>query len=86
MRFLRVDSTFTNWKEQANAFNLYMRTIVDQHKGPLAVLFIPTERHDVVVKVDEYGLAIVDDQCRTITAPIGAGPYSYCPLRRLSRP
>ncbi len=86
MRFLRIDSTFTNWKEQGNAFNPLMRAIVDQHAGALAVLFISTERNDVIEKLEEYRLAIDQAQCSPVTSPIGAAPYAYCRLVRLAAP
>lgn len=82
MRFLRIDSTFTNPDETQVRFNQVMRRIIDDHRGPLLALFIPTERHDVVKRVGDYGLTMDSRNCAAVTSPIGAAPYDLCPVSR----
>ncbi|MTJ83506.1 MAG: hypothetical protein F8N37_21175 [Telmatospirillum sp.] len=82
MRFLRIDSTFTNPDQRDVRFNQVMRRQVAGHQGPLMALFIPTERHDVVRRLGDYGLALANTPCAEVTSPIGAAPYALCPLER----
>lgn len=82
MRFLRIDSNFTNPDETAVRFNQVMRRIVALHQGPLLALFIPTERHDVITRLGDYGLILDDKDCAPVTSPIGAAPYALCPVGR----
>jgi hypothetical protein len=82
MRFLRVDSNFTNPDETGVRFNQVMRQIVAEHQGPLLALFIPTERHDVVRRIGQYGLKVETSGCAQVTSPIGAAPYALCPVTR----
>jgi len=80
VRFLRIDSTFTNPDQTNVRFNQVMRDAVATHQGPLMALFIPTERHDVVRRLGDYGLVLADRPCGEVTSPIGAAPYALCPL------
>jgi hypothetical protein len=82
MRFLRIDSTFTNPDQATVRFNQVMREAVAAHQGPLLALFIPTERHDVVRRLGNYGLVLADRPCDAVTSPIGAAPYALCPVER----
>lgn len=82
LRFIRIDSTFTN-PTQDTAFTRLMRKTVADHKGDLAVLYIYSEEHDVLRYLADYGLTTIDEHCQDITSPIGAAPYGFCPLRRL---
>lgn len=82
IRFLRIDSTFTNPDEREVRFNRVMAERLAAHQGPLLALFIPTEHHDVVPRLAQLGLTLDDDACRPVTSPIGAAPYALCPLKR----
>jgi len=82
LRFLRIDSTFTNPDQSAVRFNQVMRQRVSEHHGRFLGLFIPTERHDVVARLGDYGLQLEGDDCATVTSPIGAAPYALCSVRR----
>ncbi|WP_146002695.1 hypothetical protein [Telmatospirillum siberiense] len=82
IRFLRIDSTFTNPDQTTVRFNQEMHRIVEHHRGRLSALFIPTERHDVINRLGDYGLFIPDGLCATVTSPIGAAPYDLCPVER----
>ncbi|MBF0395103.1 MAG: hypothetical protein HQL38_20705 [Alphaproteobacteria bacterium] len=82
MRFLRIDSTFTNIRETNVRFNDVMRAAVAAHDGPLAMLFTSWEIEDVRRKLDEYGLVMDESRCRHPSSPIGTAPYAYCPVRR----
>ncbi len=82
MRFLRIDSTFTNPDQTAVPFNRLMKDQIDAHHGPLLALFIPIEQHDVVKRLGNDGLALLADACQKVTSPIGAGDYSLCPVER----
>ena len=82
MRFLRIDSTFTNPDQTDVLFNKVMKQQIDDHQGPLLALFIPIEQHDVVKRLGNDGLTLVAEACRKVVSPIGAGPYSLCPVVR----
>jgi len=81
MRFLRIDSTFTLTEGDTGFRHLFGGTI-GGWQGPIYSLHIPTEEHDVVRKLAEYGLAL--GPCRdNVTSPIGAAPYRLCPTQRM---
>lgn len=82
MRFLRIDSTFTNPDQTGVPFNKVMKDQIDAHKGPILALFIPIEKHDVIKRLGNDGLALVEDTCLPVTSPIGAGPYTLCAAER----
>lgn len=82
MRFLRIDSTFTNPDQTAVPFNKLMKDQIDAHQGPLLALFIPIEQHDVVKRLGNDDLVLMADSCQKVTSPIGAGDYSLCPVER----
>ena len=82
MRFLRIDSTFTNPDQTGVPFNKVMKEQIDAHKGPFLALFIPIEKHDVIKRLGNDGIELIEDACLTVTSPIGAGPYSLCPAER----
>jgi hypothetical protein len=82
MRFLRIDSTFTNPDQTSVPFNTVMKDQIDAHDGPLLALFIPIEQHDVIKRLGNDGLTLLAEGCRKVTSPIGAGDYSLCPLTR----
>jgi hypothetical protein len=82
MRFLRIDSTFTNPDQTDVLFNKVMKQQIDAHQGPFFALFIPIEQHDVVKRLGNDGLTLIADSCRKVTSPIGAGTYSLCPVER----
>jgi hypothetical protein len=82
LRYLRIDSTFTNPDQKSVRFNQVMRQRIQDHRGPFLVLYIPSERHDVVARLANYGLRMEGDGCATLTSPIGAAPYALCPARR----
>lgn len=82
MRFLRIDSTFTNPDQTSIPFNKVMKDQIDRHEGPILALFIPIEKHDVVNRLGNDGLALVEDTCLSFTSAIGAGPYSLCAAER----
>ena len=86
IRFLRIDSTFTNPDQRQVRFNPVMAGQLAAHQGPLFALFIPTERHDVVPRLAQLGLVVDDDACRPVTSPIGAAAYALCPLARRPAP
>lgn len=80
--FLRIDSTFTNPDQTSVPFNKVMKDRIDAHKGPILALFIPIEKHDVIKRLGNDGLKLVEDTCLPVTSPIGAGPYSLCAVGR----
>jgi hypothetical protein len=82
MRFLRIDSTFTNPDQTAVPFNKLMKDQIDAHQGPMLALFIPIERHDVVKRLADDGLVLQSEGCGTVSSPIGASDYSLCPVTR----
>lgn len=82
MRFLRIDSTFTNPDQTEVRFNPLMRQIIDGHDGKLLALFIPIERHDVIKRLGNLDLALDPDQCAPVIANIGAAPYQLCTVVR----
>lgn len=82
MRFLRIDSTFTNPDQTGVPFNKVMKEQIDAHQGPLLALFIPSEQHDVVKRLGDDGLALVTEGCGKVTSPIGAADYALCPVTR----
>ena len=82
MRFLRIDSTFTNPDQTAVPFNRVMKEQIDRHDGPLLALFIPIERHDVIKRLGNDGLELVPDSCGKVISPVGAGDYSLCQVER----
>jgi hypothetical protein len=82
MRFLRIDSTFTNPDQTDVLFNKVMKQQIEAHQGPFLALFIPIEQHDVVKRLGNDGLTLVTEACRSVTSPIGAGAYSLCPVER----
>lgn len=82
LRFLRIDSTFTNPDQSSVRFNQVMRQRILDHRGRFLALFIPTERHDVVTRLGNYDLRLEKDDCATVTSPIGAAPYALCPVQR----
>jgi hypothetical protein len=59
-----------------------MKEQIDAHKGPFLALFIPIEKHDVIKRLGNDGIELIEDACLTVTSPIGAGPYSLCPAER----
>lgn len=82
MRFLRIDSTFTNPDQTSIPFNKVMKDQIDRHEGPILALFIPIEKHDVIKRLGNDGLELVEDSCLSFTSAIGAGPYSLCAAER----
>jgi hypothetical protein len=82
LRFLRIDSTFTNPDQTSVRFNQVMRQRIANHHGRLLVLFIPSESRDVVARLADYGLVLHGANCATITSPIGAAPYALCAVGR----
>jgi hypothetical protein len=81
LRFLRIDSTFTNPDQTEVPFNALMKAQIDAHQGPLLALFIMIERHDVVKRLGNDGLTLTDD-CGPVRSPIGAGDYQLCRVER----
>jgi len=81
MRFLRIDSTFTNPDQTAVPFNPLMKREIDAHEGPLLALFIATERRDVTRRLGNDGL-ILTDRCGPVRSNIGAGDYELCAVQR----
>jgi len=87
LRFLRIDSNFTNIHERQLAFNPLMQRIVAAHQGPLAVLYVAEEDGDVRRKLTEYGLAMDAAACQPVRANLALdGPNLYCPVFRQGRP
>ncbi len=82
LRFLRIDSTFTNPDQRGVRFNQVMAQRISEHHGRFLALFIPTERHDVTTRLEDYGLRLEPGDCATVTSPIGAAPYALCSVRR----
>jgi len=82
MQFLRIDSTFTNPDQTNVPFNRMMKERIDAHQGPLLALFIPIERHDVIKRLANDGLALAPSSCGVVTSPIGASDYSLCAVAR----
>ena len=82
MRFLRIDSTFTNPEQTNVPFNKVMKQQIDAHMGSFLALFIPIEKHDVIKRLGNDGLELLEDTCLPVTSPIGAGPYSLCAAAR----
>jgi len=82
MRFLRIDSTFTNPDQTGVPFNKLMKDQIDAHQGPLLALFIPSERHDVIKRLGNDGLVLQTEGCGTVTSPIEAADYTLCPVAR----
>ena len=82
LRFLRIDSTFTNPDQTDVRFNQVMRQRIENHAGRLLALFIPTERHDVVTRLKDYGLQLENGDCASVTSPIAPAPYALCPVQR----
>jgi hypothetical protein len=87
LRFVRIDSNFTNIHERTVAFNPMMQRIVAGHRGPLAVLHAAHEDGDVRRKLAEYGLAMEAGGCQPVTANIATTTaYRYCPVSRQGSP
>jgi hypothetical protein len=82
VRFLRIDSTFTNPDQKGVLFTPLMQGIIDRHQGTFLALYIPSERHDVVKRLGDYGLELMVEGCGIVTSPIGAAPYDLCPVKR----
>ena len=82
MRFLRIDSTFTNPDQTSVPFNRVMKEQIDAHQGPLLALFIPSEQHDVIKRLGNDGLALLQSGCAKVTSPIEAADYALCPVAR----
>jgi hypothetical protein len=82
-RFLRIDSTFTNPDQTEVPFNALMKRQIDDHVGPILALFIDIERHDVVKRLGNDGLALIEESCQGVTSPIGAGDYRLCKVAKL---
>jgi hypothetical protein len=83
LRFLRIDSNFTNIHERQVAFNPLMQRIVAAHEGPLAVLDVAEEDGGVRRKLTEYGLAMDAAPCQPLRANLALdGPDLYCPVFR----
>lgn len=85
LRFLRIDSTFTNPDQTTVRFNDVMRSRIARHQGTILALFIPTERHDVITRLGDYGLQLSSAPCAAVTSPIGAAAYDLCPVERLAQ-
>jgi hypothetical protein len=81
MRFLRIDSTFTNPDQTQVRFNPLMKAEIDAHHGPLLALYIATERHDVVKRLGNDGL-VLTDRCGPVRSNIGAGDYELCAVEK----
>ncbi len=82
LRFVRIDSNFTNIEQQDVRFNQVMQQTVAQHSGPLAVLYAHYETADVLRKLQEYGLTFAGD-CRPIATTLSYSPlYLYCSVTR----
>ncbi|HXH02692.1 MAG TPA: hypothetical protein VNN09_05160 [Candidatus Competibacteraceae bacterium] len=87
LRFVRIDSNFTNIHERNVAFNPLMQRIVAEHRGPLAVLYAAHEVRDVRRKLQEYGLALTATACQNVPANLaGDVVYLYCPVFRQGEP
>lgn len=82
MKFLRIDSTFTNPDQTGVPFNKVMKDQIDAHQGPLLALFIPSERHDVIKRLGNDGLVLQTEGCGKVTSPIEAADYALCPVTR----
>ena len=82
MRFLRIDSTFTDPQQTSVPFNILMKHEIDQHDGPLLALLIMSERRDVVRMLGYDGLRMITEGCRPVTSPLEAGDYELCPVER----
>jgi len=82
MRFLRIDSTFTNPDQTGVPFNRVMKEQIDAHQGPLLALFIPSERHDVIKRLGNDGLVLQTEECGKVTSPIEAADYALCAVTR----
>ncbi len=82
MRFLRIDSTFTNPDQTGVPFNRVMKERIDAHRGPLLALFIPSERHDVIKRLGNDGLVLQTEDCGKVTSPIEAADYALCAVTR----
>jgi hypothetical protein len=82
VRFIRIDSSFTGAYEPTVRFNGVMRAIVDEHKGPLLVLYNPNEAEAADHHLAFYDLAVRRTACALVPSNIGYLPYLLCGVER----
>lgn len=81
VRFLRIHSGFTGPHEPTVRFNIEMHRIVEQHRGPLFVLYNPNEAVFAEKYLPAYHLAIDRGACQSVPSNIGYLPYLFCALK-----
>ncbi|WP_439816844.1 hypothetical protein [Zavarzinia sp. CC-PAN008] len=88
LRFLRIQSNFSDPRDTTSAFDPLMREIVAAHRGPFLVLLVdPWERWNSEQGLLEYGLALgAEETCQPITGPLVVSPLKLCPATRATPP
>lgn len=85
IRFIRIHGGF-NWPGwKTTRFWTLFHRLIDDHQGPIYVLYNPHEEGFARLHLAEYGLALAAGRCRTMPSNIGYLPYALCPLKRDAR-
>lgn len=85
VRFVRIQSYFTEPVAGANGFNLRMQQLVANHQGPLYVLYHFDEKEQATTALRAYGLDIDGGDCRELSPHIEEqldAPLSFCAAKR----
>ncbi len=83
IRFVRIQSYFTEPKEDPNGYDLLMHELVTKQRGPLYVLYRSYERKMSVKALDAYGLVIDRKSCLELRPHIEEhlkAPLRFCSL------
>jgi hypothetical protein len=88
--FLRIQGWLVGSKDRSSGLGAAMHRRVENHQGPLYVLFWPKERAGTDPALADYGLAIDESGCRSISSNLDEAVDSglmptFCPLTRISQ-
>lgn len=85
--FLRIQGWLIGSKDDQSGFGRTMHERVAAHQGPLYLLYWLRERDQALTSIADYGLALDESGCKTVTSNVGAildqgYKVELCPLIR----
>jgi hypothetical protein len=89
IQFLRIQGWMIGSEDKSSILGAEMHRRVAAHQGPILALYWPVEHDNTVSGLADYGLKLVDAECKTLESnvqyPVDLGhPLLLCPLTRIT--
>jgi hypothetical protein len=89
IQFLRIQGWMIGSEDKSSVLGAEMHRRVATHQGPILALYWPVEHDNTVSGLADYGLKLVDADCKTLDTnvqqPVDLGhPLLLCPLTRIT--